>query len=140
MYEADACFLRALILRRTDSLADDVAARLALLRAKYRAALDGGMLDLIARACDVHAEAVGRVEVDTDRAYLHGLIDGTEDPLSEDTFPKLEPMFTRYAEGTEMFALLERAAEVFGEAVQEVVAWAMAGLAIDDARRGHPED
>lgn len=136
IYEADAHFLRALILRRIDPLADGVIARLAVLRAKYLAALDGGMLDLIARACETHVEAVARAEVAADRAFLNGLIDGTGDLLSEDTFPRMEPMFTKYPEGTEMFPLLEKAVEVFGEAVHRLACWTIAGIAIDEARRG----
>ena len=135
IYEADARVLRALILRGIDPLADGVMARLVVLRAKYLAALDGGMLDLIARALEVQAEAVARAEEATDRAYLESLIDGGGDLLSEETFPKLEPMFTRFADGSEMFALLQRAAEAFGEAVQEVAAWALAGEVITSAKQ-----
>lgn len=136
IYEADARFLRTLIFRCIDPLAAGVVAKLAVLRAKYLAAQDGGMLDLIARAGETHAEAAGRAEVAADRAFLNGLIDGSGDLLSEDTFPRMEPMFAKYPEGSEMFALLEKAAEVFGDAVQEVAAWVMADVAIDDARRG----
>ncbi|MGI4779105.1 MAG: hypothetical protein ACRYGA_13490 [Janthinobacterium lividum] len=117
-------------------MASDVLGRLAILHAQYTARLDGGMLDLIARAWEVHDEAVARAEETADRAYLNGLLEGIEDILSEDTFSKLEPMFTRYAEGTEMFALLEKAAEAFGAAVHEVAAQALARFAIDEARRG----
>lgn len=88
----------------------------AVLRAKYQAARDDGMLDLIARARETYAEAVARAEVAADRPFLEGLIDGPEDLLSEDTFPRMEPMFAKYAEGSEMFALLEKAATVFGDA------------------------
>lgn len=63
---------------------------------------------------------------EADRAFLNGIIDGSGDVLSEDTFPRMEPMFTKYAEGSEMFALLERAATVFGDAVQEVARKAIA--------------
>ncbi len=55
--------------------------------------------------------------------------------LSEDTFPRMEPMFTKYAEGSALFVLLETAATLFGDAVQEVAARALASCAIDDARR-----
>ena len=141
IYEADAQFLRALILRRIDPLADGVLTRLAVLRAKYQAARDGGMLDLIARARETYAEAVARAEVAADRAFLEGLIDGTEDLLSEDTFPRMEPMFAKYAEGSEMFALLEMAATVFGDAVQEVASNALTSWVIDNARcRARGED
>ncbi|MDM0018388.1 hypothetical protein [Variovorax saccharolyticus] len=140
IYESDARFLRAMIVGRIDSLADGAMARLAVLRAKYSAALDGGMLDLIARARETHAEAVARAEVAADRAFLEGLIDGTEDLLSEDTFPKLEPMFTRYAEGSEMFALLEKAATIFGDAAQELASWVIAGEVIHAARCGWGDD
>lgn len=140
IYEADARFLRALILRCADPLADGVMARLVVLRAKYLAALDGGMLDLIARACETHAEAVARTEVAADRAFLNGLIDGTGDLLSEDTFPRMEPLFARYYEGSEMFALLQRAATLFGDAVQDAMCWAVAGISIDQAWYGAAGD
>jgi hypothetical protein len=83
-----------------------------------------------------HAAARLAVEEAEDRAFLEGIIAGTEDVLSEDTFPKLEPMFTCYPEGSDMFKLLEQAAEVFGDAVQDVAAWALAGAAIDQAQHG----
>lgn len=44
-------------------------------------------------------------------------------------------MFTKYAEGSALFVLLETAATLFGDAVQEVAARALASCAIDDARR-----
>ena len=128
-------FLLAVANGHVDSLEEPgVAVRLAVLRARY------GHIDrmaaLLDEACDAHAEAVTSAEVAADRAYLNGLIEGTEDLLSEDTFPRLEPMFTKYAEGSEMYALLEKAATVFGDAAQEVATWVMAGFAIDEARRG----
>lgn len=148
IYEADARFLRALIQGKSgdlrvlqiDPFAASVMARLVVLRAKYLAALDGGMLDLIARALEAHAEAVTRAEVAADRAYLEGLLDGSGDLLSEDTFPRMEPMFAKYPEGSEMFVLLEKAAEVFGEAVQKVAYWAIAGEVIRAARCGGGDD
>lgn len=75
-----------------------------------------------------------------DRAYLQGILDGRVKLLSENVFPTIAPMFKRYAEGTPMFALLEKAAEVFGEAVQEVAARVLASCAIDDARRRAAEE
>lgn len=53
-----------------------------------------------------------------DRAYLNSLIEGTGDLLAEDTFTKLEPMFSAYESNTEMMALLERAAQAYGDAAQ----------------------
>lgn len=113
-------------------------ARLAVLRARY-GHIDriGALLD---DACDAYAEARARAEVAADRAYLESLIDGTEDLLSEDTFPRMTPLFTKYVEGSEMFALLEKAATVFGDAVQEVATWTLAGIAIEQARHGPDDD
>ena len=73
---------------------------------------------------EVHAAK--DADEEADRAFLNGLIDGTGDLLSEDTFPRMEPMFAKYPEGSEMFVLLEKAATVFGDAVQEVAKQAMA--------------
>lgn len=70
-----------------------------------------------------------------DRAYLHSLIDGSGDLLAEDTFEKLEPMFRKYTEGTDMFALLERAASAYADAAVAAATWAMSGWAIADAQR-----
>ncbi len=75
------------------------------------------------------------VEEAEDRAFLERIVDGTGDVLSEETFPRREPRFAKYPEGSNMFALLEKAAEVFGDAVQEIAARAIASCAIDDARR-----
>lgn len=61
-----------------------------------------------------------------DRAYLESLIDGAGDLLAEDTFARLEPMFTTYEGDAEMMALLEKAATVYGDAA---VAAAQAALA-----------
>lgn len=57
------------------------------------------------------------VEDASDRAYLQALIDGTGDLMAEDTFAKLEPMFAKYEGNAEMLALLEKAANAYGEAV-----------------------
>ena len=73
---------------------------------------------------EVHAAK--DADEEADRAYLESLIDGSGDLLSEDTFPRMEPMFAKYAEGTEMFTLLEKAATIFGDAVQDVARQAMA--------------
>jgi len=80
-----------------------------------------------------HAAARLAVEEAEDRAFLEGIIDGSGDVLSEDTFPRMEPMFMRYAEGSDMFALLEKAAEVFGSAVQDYAGWVLAGSVIGEA-------
>lgn len=53
-----------------------------------------------------------------DRAYLDSLIDGTGDLLAADTFDRLEPMFAKYEADAEMMALLERAAQAYGDAAQ----------------------
>lgn len=135
-YDEHGRWLAALILSHTNPVASNVLGRLAILRAQYMARLDGGMLDLISRAWEVHDKAVARADEAEDIAFLNGIIDGSGDVLSEETFPRMEPMFAKYPEGSEMFALLEKAAEVFGDAVQEVAALALTQFAIDDARRG----
>jgi hypothetical protein len=61
-----------------------------------------------------------------DRAYLESLIDGSGDLLAEDTFTRLEPMFTTYEGNADMMALLEKAATVYGDAA---VAAAQSALA-----------
>ena len=52
----------------------------------------------------------------TDTALLQGMIDGSVPLLDIELFPKLEPMFERYADDAEMMALLERAANAYGDA------------------------
>jgi hypothetical protein len=81
---------------------------------------------LIVAAPSEEVHAAKDADEEADRAFLNGLIDGTGDLLSEDTFPRMEPMFAKYPEGSEMFALLEKAATVFGDAVQEVAKQALA--------------
>lgn len=127
-------YLHALILGHPDPMRPYVLGRLMVLRALYRARGDKDMLDLLERAQDARAAAMRRADEDADRAYLTGLISGTEKLLSESTFPRMEPMFAKYAEGTEMFALLEKAAIAFGDAAQKAAAWVLAGAAIDIAR------
>lgn len=131
-YESDARFLMAVILGHVDPLAPGNHGRLLTMQAQYRSAGDGGMLDLIGRAKDVRAVT----EQAADREYLNGMLDGTVDLLSESVFPCLAPMFYRHPEGSEMYALLERAAAAFADAVQEISTWVLAGVAIDEARRG----
>lgn len=111
-------------------------------RASLAAWITAGRPDLAAEVADVMAElapapveplsepltpentpaaiepAAPAIDSTADRAYLESLIDGTGDLLAEDTFARMEPMFEKYAEGTEMYALLEKAAEVFGAAAQ----------------------
>ncbi|MDO9481132.1 MAG: hypothetical protein Q8S96_02340 [Hydrogenophaga sp.] len=70
-------------------------------------------------ALDVEALPVPGAEhvgLNEDTAYLKSLIDGTGDLLAEDVFEKLEPMFTTYMDNAEMMALLERAANTYGDA------------------------
>ena len=96
---------------------------------------DAGMRDLIRRVWDARSLA----KEAADRAFLNRLIDGTGELLSESTFPALEKMFAKYAEGSDMFMLLDAAVEAFSEAAQKIATWAMAGLAIDEARRDRDE-
>lgn len=135
-YSADVRLVQDALTGRIDHDHPALPGRLVVMLARYRGRGDAGMLDLIGRALEVHAEAVARAEEAADRAYLEGLIDGSGDLLSEETFPRLAPLFAKYAEGTEMFALLERAAGVFGDAAQELAAWVLAGIAIDEAQSG----
>ena len=127
-------FLARLIRGETDPLAPDAVARIAILWSRYRG-LDAGMGDLCRRAFEAHHAALERAEEAADRAYLRGLIDGSVEPLSIDTFPRLEPMFAKYPEGSDMFALLEKAAIAFSDAAQSAAYWVMAECAINDARR-----
>nr|WP_315240104.1 hypothetical protein [uncultured Albidiferax sp.] len=64
-----------------------------------------------------------------DARYLKRLIDGKVNFFSTDIFAKLEPMFIKYPDGSKMHALLEKAAEAFGDAA---VAKAMEVLATPD--------
>ncbi|WP_213957132.1 hypothetical protein [Variovorax sp. dw_954] len=137
---AGSLYLHALLLGHPDPMRPYVLGRLMVLRALYLTRGDEDMVDLLRRALDGRAAALQRADEDDDRAYLESLIDGTGDLLSEDTFPRMEPLFAKYPEGSEMFALLERAATLFGDAVQEVAYWAVAGIAIDQARYGAAGD
>ncbi|RYF61156.1 MAG: hypothetical protein EOO27_03095 [Comamonadaceae bacterium] len=93
------------------------------------------MAALLDNAREAHHEALARAEVAADRAILESLIDGTGDLLSEETFPRLEPMFSKYAVGSDMYALLEQAATAFSDAAEELAAWVLAGRVVDEARR-----
>lgn len=130
----DIALLRLVAKGATDPADLGVPERLTILRARYGA--DPTVGPLIREAWDALLRAQERAEEAADRAFLNSLIDGSGDLLSEDTFPRMEPMFAKYTEGTPMYALLEKAAEVFGEAVQELACWVLAGVAIDEARRG----
>lgn len=114
-----------------------VVQRLVLLRARY--GHDRALGPLIREASDAMIRTRELADEEADRAFLNGLIDGTGDLLSEDTFPRMEPLFAKYPEGSEMFALVERAATVFGDAVQEVACWVLAGVVIDEVRRSSHE-
>lgn len=61
-----------------------------------------------------------------DTAYLNSLINGTGDLLASDTFDKLEPMFTTYEADAEMMAMLEQAAQAYGDAAVEAAKQALA--------------
>jgi hypothetical protein len=61
-----------------------------------------------------------------DTAYLQSLINGTGDLLAPDVFDKMEPMFATYEGDAEMTAMLEQAAEVYGDAVMELAKQALA--------------
>lgn len=138
-YETDARFVQGVILGTVDALGDDVLARLVVLQAKYRALQDAGMGDILRRAFDARASALASAQEDADRDFLNGMINGTVDLLSQTVFPRMEPMFDRYAEGSEMFGLLEKASIAFGDAAERHLAWGMAGIIIQQAQRGDEE-
>jgi hypothetical protein len=62
---------------------------------------------------------------DADTAYIQTIIDGTADLLDPGLYDKLEPLFAKYEADPEMMALLNRAADAYGKAVE---AAAMAAL------------
>lgn len=51
-----------------------------------------------------------------DIAFLRGLTSGPVDIFDESIFPKLEAVFAKYAEDTEMMALANEAAEAYTQA------------------------
>lgn len=65
-----------------------------------------------------------------DTAYLNSLINGEINLLSTEIFDKLEPMFTTYEADPEMMALLEKAAEVYGDAAIAAAKQALADMAL----------
>ena len=98
VHEPNAEFLRAVILGRVAPLDPSVAARLIVLHAQHHGDGDEDLADLLGRASAAQTRAA-------DRLYLESLIDGTGDLLAEDTFTRMEPMFVKYPEGSEMYAL-----------------------------------
>ena len=52
-----------------------------------------------------------------DASYLESLIDGTGDLLSSDTHRRIELMFIKYPQDSQMHDLLETACEMYGDAV-----------------------
>jgi hypothetical protein len=128
-YEADAWFLQALALGPSDPLADDVVARLVMLRAQYVGRGDAGMMDLIRRAEDARAAALQAADV----AFLQSLIDGIEDYFADDLYERLEPLHAKYQGDAAMLDLFNRAATAYGDAVVAAAQWALAGLDAVDA-------
>ena len=133
-YFSDVTFLQRLILGEGDPLTQDALAGLFVLHAHY-SRFDAGMGDLIRRAFEAHNAAVERAEEAADRAYLKGLIDGSGDLLAEDTFARMEPMFAKYPEGSDMYATLERAAQAFSNAALEAATRFLATEEIERIRR-----
>lgn len=70
-----------------------------------------------------------------DRIYLESLIDGSGNLYAEDTCAKLEPMFARYESDFVMYALLERAAEVYGDAALLAATMVLADIYIEESQR-----
>ncbi len=134
----DIALLRLVAEGETDPLDLGVPARLTLLRAQF--GTDPTYGPMVREASDMLVRALEKTDEDADRAYLEGMLDGTVDLLSESTFPRMEPMFAKYPEGSKMFALLERAAAVFGDAVEELASWVLAGVAIEASRRDESND
>ena len=128
--------LRLVIEGVTDPLDLGVSQRLTILRAQFGG--DRTIGPLILEAWDALLRAQGQVDEAADRTYLNGLIDGTGDLLSESTFLTMEPMFAKYAEGSDMYVLLESASSAFSDAAQELACWVLAGHAIDVAKLSHP--
>jgi hypothetical protein len=54
----------------------------------------------------------------TDTAYIQTIIDGTADLLDPGLYDKLEPLFAKYEADPEMMALLTKAADAYGKAVE----------------------
>ena len=117
----DNPFALAVIAGSVDPADPSVAARLIVLRAKHAGRGDATMIGLISRAFAALACA-------TDRAYLESLIDGSGDLLAEDTFTRLEPLFTKYEEGSEMYVLLERAATAYADRAVEMANFVLAEI------------
>lgn len=65
----------------------------------------------------------------SDRAYLEGLISGSVDRLGSRVFLRLKPMFARYPEGTNMYSLVVRAADAYGDAAVAVAHFVLADTA-----------
>lgn len=61
-----------------------------------------------------------------DQAYLQALIDGTADVLDADIFDKLEPMFAKYADNSDMLALVNQAAQAYSDAAVKAAQQALA--------------
>lgn len=129
----DFALLRLVVEGVADPRDVGVPQRLVVLRARYGSSPTVG--PLVREAWDVLLRAQERADEEADRAFLNGLVDGSGRLLSEDTFPRMEPLFAKYAEGSEMFALLEKAAIVFGDAAQEATYWAIAGEVINEVKK-----
>ena len=129
----DIALLRLVIAGVTDPLDLGVPQRLVVLRAQHGA--NRAIAPLVREAWDVLLRAHERAVEAEDRAFLNSLVDGSGNLLSEDTFPRMEPLFAKYAVGSPMYALLETAAIRFGDAAQAAAYWAIAGEVIDDIRR-----
>lgn len=133
MYERNSLWLASLIRGEAEPLSDDVLGRLALLRVQYVGRGDAGMMDLIRRAEDARAAALQAADV----AFLQGLIDGSADYFADDLYERLEPLYAKYENDPTMLAMFNQAATAYGDFALDAATWAMAGWAIEDAKRGN---
>lgn len=62
-----------------------------------------------------------------DRMYLQSIISGTADLLDPGLADKLEPLFAKYEQDSEMMGLLNQAAETYGKAVETAALAALKG-------------
>ncbi|VTU25094.1 hypothetical protein SRS16CHR_03591 [Variovorax sp. SRS16] len=128
-YERNARWLAALVRGEADPLAVDVAGRLALLRAQHAGRGDAGMMDLLARAAEVHAAADRARDV----AFLNSLVDGSADYFADDLYDRLAPLHEKYQGDAAMLDLFNRAATAYGNVAMAAAEWALAGLEMQDA-------
>lgn len=130
---ADAQFALAVIARRVDLTDPGIAARLALVRARYLG--DEGLRRMVDRAASVHAAVLEGDPRAVDAAYLRAVASGAVDLLNDPVWERLEPIHGRHAHDPEMMRLFEEAAEAYSDAAVDAAAAVLSGPAADDAIR-----